>query len=337
MPTFRGGKFWRLVNFGLAVFIALTVVSLARQRRFREVPLAMKPIPSSPGTPARLARHVVRLAGEIGDRSYMNHAAQRAAGDYIAQQFRLAGYQPLQQAYQARGPQGSPQLKNIWVSRRGEGAEAPVLVLGAHYDTTYGTPGADDNASGVAALLELARRFQGKPGAAELRFVAFDSEEPPFFGTEQMGSWHFARQLKNEKRKVLGMIALEMLGCYRSEKGTQKYPPLLGLVYPSRGNYIGAVADWRSRRLLRTLKAGYLAPRGTPLVAAALPRLVGVISLSDQLSFWKHGFPALMVTDTAFLRNPHYHLPGDTPATLDYETMADVVDGLEASLDKMTR
>ena len=315
----------------------MIAVLIYGQFRLRRIPIAMKTPPSGSGTNAVLARHVLHLAGDIGDRNYLLPAAQRAAALYITQQFRLSGYEPAEQTYRVPGPQGEVELRNILVKRPGSQPQAPVLVIGAHYDTFTGTPGADDNASGIAGLLELARRFRNTTGSVELRFVAFDSEEPPFFGTCDMGSWQCAKAFKDEKRQFKGMISLEMLGCYRFEKGSQQYPPVLGLFFPDTGNYIGAVANLASRSLLKEFKAGYHAPKGTPLVAAALPRMVGVIELSDQLSFWKHGFPALMVTDTAFLRNPAYHQAADTPDKLDYATMADVVDGLEAALKAMTK
>lgn len=336
-PTIPHGKIRRLLVFGCSAFVLIIALLIYGQFRLRRIPIAMRPLPSGSGTDATLARHVLRLAADIGDRNYLLPESQKAAALYIADQFRLSGYEPIAQVYRVPGPKGEIELRNILVKRPGSQPQAPILVVGAHYDTFSGTPGADDNASGVAGLLELARRFHGTTGTIEMRFVAFDSEEPPFFGTSNMGSWQCAKALKDEKRQVKGMISLEMLGCYRFEKGSQQYPPPLGLVFPDRGDYIGAVADLGSRRFLSEFKSGFHAPKGTPLVAAALPRMVGVIEISDQLSFWKHGFPAFMVTDTAFLRNPAYHQPDDTPAKLDYVTMADVVDGLEAALRAMTR
>ena len=337
MPPTPNSKILSLLVLGCSA-LGLAIASFLYGRyRLRKIPIVMKPLPSGSGTDATLARHVLRLAGEIGDRNYLLTEAQKAAASYISDQFRLSGYEPIEQAYPVPGPKGEVELRNILVKRPGSQPQAPILVVGAHYDTKSGTPGADDNASGIAGLLELARRFHGTTGSMELRFVAFNSEEPPFFGTRNMGSWQYAKALKAEKRQVKGMISLEMLGCYRFEKGSQQYIPPLGLVYPNQGNYIAAVANLGSRRLLNEFKSGFLAPKGTPLVAAALPRLVGVIGLSDQLSFWKHGFPAIMVTDTAFLRNPAYHQPDDIPTKLDYATMADVVDGLEAALKAMTR
>ncbi len=147
----------------------------------------IKPLPSGSGTNATLARHVLRLAGEIGDRNYLLAEAQKSAASYISDQFRLSGYEPIEQAYPVPGPKGQVQLRNILAKRPGSQPQSPILVVGAHYDTKSGTPGADDNASGIAGLLELARRFHGTTGSIELRFVAFDSEEPLFFFTKNKG------------------------------------------------------------------------------------------------------------------------------------------------------
>ena len=190
----------------------------------------------------------------------------------------------------------------------------------------------DDNASGSAALLELARRFKGRKGGAELRFVAYGSEEPPFFGTKQMGSVFHARALKLEGRAVVGMVSLEMLGYYDDAEGTQTYPPLLSLFFPGQANFIGAVSDLSSRRFLKRFAKAFVPTLGLPVVAASLPGWITEIGLSDHKSYWDEGYPGIILTDTSFLRYSHYHMTTDTPEKLDYARLAAVVDGMEAAI-----
>lgn len=333
--TIGGVNVLRAALLGLAGG-ALVIGWSARQRgRIARLPHPAPPAPASPAA-KRLAATVTALAGELGERNLFKPRAFARAADYVEGDLRRAGYAPRSQEYVV-GTEGvsNVRTRNVEAVVPADRAGAPVLIVGAHYDSAPGTPGADDNASGVAALLELARRFRGKGGDVELRFVAFSTEEPPFFGTAEMGSARYAAALAGEKRQAIGMISLEMLGYYSEQHRSQFYPPPLGLLYPSRGDYIGMVANWSSRRFLVALKRGFAPPRGTPLVAAALPRIIPEINLSDQLYFWKRGWPAVMVTDTAFLRNPHYHQKTDTPEKLDYERMADVVDGLEAALRQL--
>jgi hypothetical protein len=162
--------------------------------------------------------------------------------------------------------------------------------------------------------------------------VAFSTEEPPFFGTNDMGSAHYAASLADEHRAVLGMVSLEMLGYYSDEPKSQIYPPLLGFFYPSRGNYLGFVSNLSSGGFLRRLSAGFDPPQGLPKIAAALPQWIREIALSDHLYFWKRGWNAAMITDTAFLRNPNYHEDSDKAETLDFGKLADAVDGIEKSI-----
>ena len=303
-----------------------------------KIPHASRPLPQGRTCAARLAERVQMLAGRIGERNIFKARALESAASYIEEEFRKQGYPPRAQSYEVRWDGMLPaKARNIEAVVPADRPGAPVLVVGAHYDTAPGTPGADDNASGVAALLELAARLRGRARTVELRFVAFCTEEPPFFGSEQMGSARYAASLEKEGRRVLGMISLEMLGYYSEEPRSQTYPPLLGLFYPSRGDYLGFVSNLSSRKFLRRILAGYKPPRQTPSVGAALPQWLSVITLSDHLWFWRHGWPAVMATDTAFLRNPDYHEAGDTPDQLNYERMADAVEGLEASLLDLAR
>jgi Zn-dependent M28 family amino/carboxypeptidase len=197
------------------------------------------------------------------------------------------------------------------------------IVVGAHYDTVPGSPGADDNASGVAVLIELSKMLSG------IRFVAFANEEAPYFLGPEMGSFVYAR---DRAQGVRAMFSLEMLGYYRDEPGSQRYPPPLGLFYPDRGNFIAFVADLGCVSLVRKSVRFFRNNTQFPSEWLAAPSIVPGLSWSDHWSFRQHGYPAVMVTDTAFYRYPHYHLPSDTPEKLDYERMARVTMGLAAML-----
>ena len=325
-----------LALFAAAVVVLIVGTRLWDMRALARLTPVVRAAASGPDAEA-LARHVRILAGRIGERNYAHPGALTGAERYIRGFLALNGYKDAPQEYKVRPPGMSAEvaMKNFIATVPAAAADAPVLVIGAHYDTAPGTPGADDNASGVAVLLELARRFKDKRGGAvELRFVAYGSEEPPFFGTVQMGSAFHAKALKAEGRAVLGMASLEMLGYYDDRPGTQTYPPPLSLFYPSRANYVGLVANLDSRAFLKRFAAAFDS-KSTPKIVAALPGWVGEIKLSDHLSYWNEGFPAILVTDTSFLRYSHYHMSTDTPDRLDYARMADVTGGLEAAIESL--
>jgi hypothetical protein len=205
------------------------------------------------------------------------------------------------------------------------------LVVGAHYDSVLGSPGADDNASGVAVLIELSR--MGLPA----RFVAFANEEMPYFQSDEMGSYVWASRARFRKDEVKAMLSLEMLGFYRDIPGTQQYPPPLSFFYPDRANFIAFVGDIGARSLVR--KSVYAFRGGTkfPSEGVAAPAFIPGVTWSDHWSFRSQGFPAIMVTDTAFNRYPHYHLPTDTPEKLDYQRMAKVTMGLAAVIRELAK
>lgn len=211
---------------------------------------------------------------------------------------------------------GGRQVRNL---ETGEGA----ILVGAHYDTVPGSPGADDNASGVAALIELSKMVRG------VRFVAFANEEMPYFLGPEMGSFIYARE---RGAGLLAMLSLEMLGYYRDEPGSQRYPAPLGLFYPDQANFIAFVGDLGARALVRKSAKLFRKHSGFPCEWLAAPSLIPGVSWSDHWSFRRHGIPAIMVTDTAFYRYPHYHLPSDTAEKLDYQRMATVTLGLAAML-----
>lgn len=271
-----------------------------------------------------LAAHVQKLAGEIGERNVQRYRELTAAADYITELFASSGYQPRRVGYDVSGRL----CENIDVEIPGRSPE--IVVIGAHYDSVYGSPGANDNGSGVAAVLALARRLAGKSFARTLRFVAFPNEEPGYFQTDQMGSSVYAKACKARNEKIAAMISLETIGYFSNEVGSQVYPiPGLGAIYPRTGNFIAFVSNVASRRLLRRALRTFREHATLPSEGAALPAGVPGVGWSDHWAFWQQGYPGIMITDTAPFRYPHYHARADTPDKLDYESMARLVHALE--------
>ncbi len=281
------------------------------------------------GLEAALRRHVEVLTVEIGPRTAFRGDSLAEAERYIAEVLEDAGLEVTEQAYDYQGRR----VANLIATPPGAAAAA-YYIVGAHYDTVPSTPGADDNASAVAVMLELARRLAESslaesPPAAPVRFVAFTLEEAPAFMTGHQGSRVFVHAAKGAGDRVLGAIVLEMVGytCPR-----QHYPFVLRWAgYPSQGNFIGIVGNWRSRAFGRAVVKGFRKNPRLPVESLFMPldgRLLPATRLSDHASFWDAGWPALMVTDTAFFRNPNYHLPSDTLDTLDFGFMAALVESL---------
>ena len=285
---------------------------------------------------ARLRAHVLVFSDSIGERDAYQSAKQARAKEYVLAQWTAMGYTAKTLNYESRwmpSVKNGTTFSNVEARLGARPADIPgVWILGAHYDSVVGTPGADDNASGVAVLLETARLLKNHRPAHEIRFVAFGTEEPPSFGTRNMGSAHYAQGLKDSNTKVLGMICLEMLGYYNPRQGSQLYPPFLHLFNPDHGAFVGVVGNRASRGLLGSFQAGWRQNSSFPLTAVVLPGPFSGLALSDQLNFWDQGYPALMLSDTAFYRNPNYHEASDRPDTLDYERMAAVTRALAATI-----
>ena len=279
-----------------------------------------------------LVADVQKLAGEIGERNLNRYPQLNAAADFIEDSFKRAGFTPRRVSYDLRGQA----CHNIEAEIRGASSE--IVVIGAHYDSVFGCPGANDNGSGVAALLALARRFAGKPAEKTLRLVAFVNEEPPFFQTEEMGSLVYAKRCKERGDRITAMISLETIGYFSDQPGSQKYPGAgLGFFYPTTGNFIGFATNTASRSLLRATVAAFKKAEKLPCEGASLPAAIPGIGWSDHWSFWQCGYPAIMVTDTAPFRYPHYHEPTDTPDKLDYDRFALVVSGMESVIAELAK
>jgi hypothetical protein len=274
---------------------------------------------------------VRKLGTDIGERNVKYYDALVAAADFVEGSFAAAGFRPRREGYDANGKL----CENIDVEI--PGASSDIFVVGAHYDSVFGSPGANDNGSGVAALLALARRFAGKQNALTLRFVAFTNEEPFHFRTQLMGSWVYANRCKARGERIVGMISLETIGYFSSAPGSQKYPlPGLGLIYPTTGNFIAFVGNTSSRALVRRALRSFRAHAAIPSEGAALPAGIPGVGWSDQWGFWQHGYPGIMITDTAPFRYPYYHTRGDTPDKLDYDSMTRIVSAFEKVIRDLT-
>ncbi len=276
--------------------------------------------------PGNLKAHVVAVASE--EHNVKHPDALERSARYIEAKLVELGYAVTRQEFEADGVK----VRNIEVSQGSAGAEKPLLVvIGAHYDSALGAVGADDNGSGVAALLELARILKSvKPDERrEVRFVFYVNEELPWFSTEKMGSYVHASGLQREGRDVIAMLSLETIGWYSDEPRSQRYPFPFNLFYPSTGDFIGFVANPRSRGLLRRVVSSFRRHADFPSEGAVGLESIAGVDWSDQWAYWKYGWPAVMVTDTAPYRYPHYHTQRDTPDKLDYHRLALVVRGLE--------
>ena len=256
------------------------------------------------------------------------------AAQYIENAFDKAGYHLVAAQRFMAGP--AP-VRNIEVEVKGGSRASEIVIVGAHYDSVAGAPGANDNGSGVAAMLELARLAFGSRPARTVRFVAFVNEEPPFHHSDAMGSRHYARRSKERGENIVAMLSLETIGYYSDRPGSQHYPFPLGFFYPSTGNFVAFVSNLSSRALLHEAVAGFRRHAQFPSQAVAAPAFIPGVDWSDHWSFWQEGWPALMVTDTAPYRYPHYHTARDTPDKVDYERLARVVTGLHGMLRELAR
>jgi Zn-dependent M28 family amino/carboxypeptidase len=276
------------------------------------------------GLTHRLQMHVERLAGDIGERNVFAPEALQLAAVYIEDEWETMGYDVERLEYDVSGIR----CANLVTTRKGSARSSEILLLGAHYDSVIGSPGANDNASGVAALLEIARMFQAVEPMLTVRFVAFVNEEPPFFWTHKQGSMVYAEAARRRGDDIRLMASLETIGCYSDQPGSQSYPPLFRLFYPNRGNFIGIVSDFGSRPAMQRLAEAFRAQSDFPLQTVSTFRFIPGVSWSDHRSFWRHGYPAVMVTDTAFYRYRHYHAPTDTADKLAFPELAQVTLGL---------
>lgn len=293
---------------------------------------AARPNPERTVDPSRLQAHVHKLSVEFFPRDESNIENLDRAAAYIKNEFSQTTALVSEQPYRVQGKS----YRNV-IAQFGPESEERIVV-GAHYDAYGLLPGADDNASGVAGLIELARLLGRQPPPMRVELVAFSLEEPPYFGTTGMGSSVHAESLRNQNLRVRAMFSLEMIGYFSDAPSSQHFPVgILGALYPSTGNYItvvGRLSDWS---LARRTKASMRNASPLPVYSINAPTFVPGIDFSDQLSYWHAGYSAVMITDTAFYRNRNYHTAQDTEEKLDYKRMAMVVEGVYATVIELAK
>ncbi len=274
---------------------------------------------------------VGKLASEIGERNIWSYQNLAAAADFIEASLTDSGYKINRQNFFVEGKTCS----NIETEVSGTKAAKEIVVIGAHYDTTFDSPGADDNGSGVAAVLALARQFAGQRPTRKLRFVLFANEEPPFFQTKDMGSLIYAKSCKIRNDNIAAMLCLESIGYYSEQPNSQEYPFPYNYMYPSTGNFIGFVSNLSSRKLLYKVIASFRRNCKFPSQGGVAPGLVPGVAWSDHWSFWQQGYPAVMITDTAPFRYPYYHGHEDTADRICYDHLTRIVSGLQKTISEL--
>lgn len=315
-----------LILLIIVLFLSLFLLYSVLKIRFHSRPVSVRhDFSRLTGDAKLLFDHVHHLSSVIGSRSAVEYDRLDAAREYIVSRLRLSGCDPELQSFR----DGGRVFSNIIVTMKGTRLPEEVVVIGAHYDTVIDTPGADDNASAVALLLEICRRLADTRFDRTLKLIFFVLEEPPAFGTASMGSYFYAREAKSRNEKIVAMASLEMLGYYSDRENAQSFPfPLMGLIYPTTPDFVAVVGNFASRGLAGKIRRAITAGSGFPAESLAVSGAVPGVDLSDHWPFWKMGYHAVMITDTAFYRNPHYHTDRDTEETLDYARMAVLLKGL---------
>jgi Zn-dependent M28 family amino/carboxypeptidase len=270
--------------------------------------------------PKKLEFHVRMLSETFHSRNWSNISNLHATADYIARALERTGARVEEQVYLI----DSIPFRNI--SALYGPTNTPRIIVGAHYDSHGVTPGADDNASGVAGLIELGVLLGKQATNRAIELVAYTHEEPPYFGTVHMGSAHHAAGVALRNEDIIGVIVLEMIGYFSDRRFSQSYPSLLlHGIYPHRGNFIAVVGRWDQGAWIKKVKAGMKGTTALPVHSIRAPASIPGIDFSDHRNYWPHGYQAVMLTDTAFYRNKSYHTTNDTPDRLDYQRLSDVV------------
>jgi len=279
---------------------------------------------------AKLQQRTEKITNEFYPRSHLNLTNLNKTAGFIKSEFEKSGAKVSEQIYQVDGNS----YRNI-IAIFGPDAKERI-VIGAHYDTCGDTFGADDNASGVAGLIELAHLLAKKKLSLTVELVAFTLEEPPYFATTAMGSYVHAKSLKEQDKKIRLMISLEMIGYFSDEPNSQEYPvSVLSLLYPNRGDFISIVGNLTNVLTVRNIKSAMQTANDLPVYSSNVPSFIPGVDFSDHRNYWIFGYDAIMITDTAFYRNKNYHTTGDTAEKLDYLRMAKVVAGVFRVIEKL--
>ena len=321
-----GQRSWFIAGLTTIIFILFTSFFLwldqmtGKSYSGRFLPLSAEEIKIS----TSLRRHIFMLAEEIGERNIWLPQKLTAAAEFIEKNWQAQNFVVQSQEYDARGVKST----NLIIEVPGNSRAGEIVIIGAHYDSVSGSPGANDNGSGVAALLEISRLLRGTENARTIRLVAFTNEEPPFFLGRDMGSRIYASRARQQQENIVGMLSLETLGYYSEAPEIQEYPFPFSFFYPDTANFIGFVGNIGSRRLVRSCLAAFRRTTLFPSEGTAAPGWITGIGWSDHWSFWREGYKAIMITDTAFFRYKHYHTLQDTPEKIDYDRLARVTRGL---------
>ena len=318
------------IIFIVVIALAFPIIKIFHSSSvFREPPAAHLPVLTH-----NLYRHVEVLSSEIGSRSFKEHEKLTQAQKYIEGFLKDLDITYSLQSYPVEGKL----YNNIIVTLPGINNPPQTVVIGAHYDTVANTPGADDNASGVAVLLEMCRMLKGHVPGKTIKMVFFTLEEPPVFNTEEMGSWMFAKEAKDCGENISLMISLDMVGYYSNKAKGQQFPlPFMNLFYPTKPDFILIAGDTLSQCEIKLTCDALKEVCDFRVESLTVQRYFPGVRLSDNSSFWKMGFKAMMITDTALYRNPNYHNPQDTIDTLDFDKMTDLCEGLAKTIKKISR
>jgi len=321
-----------VIAFGILSFVIFFDKSNADVKEDTGVgDIFQKPVEKS-----ELKKTVEMLATRIGPRHAGNaYNKLKVAATWLESSMGPSnmGYKVEKQRYEVSGKE----YVNLTVEIPGKTKPEEIVVVGAHYDSAQDCPGANDNGSGVAALLALANSYVGSENARTLRFVAFTNEEPPFFQTSSMGSVMYAQKCKSLGENIVAMLSLETMGYFSDEPGSQQMPPTVRGRFPDMGNFIAFVSRPESEALVKQCADAFRKAGNFPIQEVVLSEEIPGIGFSDHWSFWQEGYPAMMITDTAPYRYPHYHKPTDTPDKIDYDRLFDVVEGVGAVIKDLVK
>ncbi len=322
-----------IISSILIAFMVIGCVYQLKPSKMDLEPMDLGTLEESDKLKTELKDYVYTLANDIGERNIYHFAQLEQTAQFIEDQLKTWNYVVSSQNY----PIQDKTFRNIIAEKKGLKDADQILVIGAHYDSVWMSPGANDNASGIASLLALAHIFKNKTLNYTVRFAAFTNEEPPFFQTDKMGSMVYAQACRDKKEKVVFMISLETMGYFSNEKHSQHYPLLLKWFYPDTGNFIGFIGNYHSRSWIKNSVLIFKNNTNFPCEYAILPESLPGVGWSDHWSFWKMGYPAMMVTDTAPFRYPDYHTVQDTYEKIDYDNLTCVVKGLEFIIEELAQ
>ena len=288
--------------------------------------------PSQEQVSQQLNRYIKIIADDIGEHNYIFYNQLIQVENFLNERLSQAGYAVKTQEYSVDGKV----FRKLEIEIRGTEKPDEIVIVGAHYDSVVGSPGANDNGTGAVAILALAEKFATLKPKRTLRFVEFVNEEPPFFWSENMGSWVYAQRCKERQENIVAMLSLETMGFYSQASNSQQYPVnILKLIYPNQGNFISFIGNISSRSLIHQAIGQFRNSAQFPSQGVSLPNFIPGVGWSDHWSFWQAGYPALMVTDTAPFRYPYYHTQQDTPEHIDYYALTLVISGLESVIQDL--